>query len=149
MDIPVPTSCCRSSVLPRWGLWAIMIGMVLIGSYRPRTPKVDGKPRFFFTEKTLVLGVLVGGNTTRIWSKVGWKNGENDGDTLWTWWKLVWFLFFNFFSTGFTFVMLAKLILSSSDPQIFLKKAISESQWPRPARLYLHSDIKGEWYEKK
>lgn len=60
-----------------------------------------------------------------------------------------WFLFFNLFSTGFTFVMLAKLILSSSDPQIFLKKAITESQssqkseWPRPS-LYLHGDIKGE-----
>lgn len=46
-------------------------------------------------------------------------------------------------------MMLAKLILSSSDPQIFLKKAITESQssqkseWPRPS-LYLHGDIKGE-----
>lgn len=36
-----------------------MIGMVLIGSQRPRTPKVDGKPRFLFTAKTLVLGVLL------------------------------------------------------------------------------------------
>lgn len=40
-----------------------MIGMVLIGSQRPRTPKVDGKNRFLFTEKTLVLGVFVGGKT--------------------------------------------------------------------------------------
>lgn len=48
----------------------------------------------------------------------------------------------DFFLTGFTFVMLAKLILSSSDPQIFFKKAITESQWPRPS-LYLHGDIKG------